>query len=554
MNQQILEPLKFYTGTGRQLHADNTSEYFESLVTTSGIDVEANRATSKAYESEVKKIDEISKKIKKYKIFRIISIVLIVLGALAAICGGLTYNWVMLAIGAVVAIAMVILIFAFLNKKIKSATAIRDELSQKAAKLLAEAEEQMAPLNALFSEKDTFDLIEKTVPDFSFLHSFTRTHERLMTDNYGFYPATDNNSSAFDTVQGTYLKNPFVYCRNILHRLGVETYHGTLVISWTETERDSDGRIRTVRRTETLHASVTKPKPFYSHDTYLIYGSHAAPDLSFSRGATHAEDLSEKQIEKKVKKGKKKLEKKAQKARKKGGSFQEMSNAEFEVLFGATDRDNEVQFRMMYTPLAQINTVDLITSEDGYGDDFAFRKAQKKNVIRSEHMQKWNMRAHPSNYYSYSVDIARNKFESFNNEYFKSIFFDFAPLMAVPIYNEEPPSFLIEENPYLGRFATFEHESAANLLGYENFTDYDSRTQAILKTSFISSDGVTDKVAVTAYSYTTAERLDLIPVFGGDGRMHAVPVPWTEYIPVSRTSSMSVTADEDGILRASIDY
>ena len=45
---------------------------------------------------------------------------------------------------------------------------------------------------------------------------------------------------------------------------------------------------------------------------------------------------------------------------KNGGQFQEMANSEFDVLFGANDRDHEVQFRLMYTPLAQRNTVDLI--------------------------------------------------------------------------------------------------------------------------------------------------------------------------------------------------
>jgi hypothetical protein len=35
-----------------------------------------------------------------------------------------------------------------------------------------------------------------------------------------------------------------------------------------------------------------------------------------------------------------------------------------------------------------------------------------------------------------------------------------------------------------------------------------------------------------------------VEVFGGDGRMHAVPVPWTEYIPVSRNSNVVIKAHD----------
>ena len=107
------------------------------------------------------------------------------------------------------------------------------------------------------------------------------------------------------------------------------TYRGSLVISWTETYRDSNGKIRTRRRTQTLTASVTKPKPYYHYNNYLVYGSQAAPKLMFSRSPQVKTNMSEKDIEKKVKKGEKELKKKAQQSVKNGGTFQEMVNSEF---------------------------------------------------------------------------------------------------------------------------------------------------------------------------------------------------------------------------------
>jgi hypothetical protein len=47
---------------------------------------------------------------------------------------------------------------------------------------------------------------------------------------------------------------------------------------------------------------------------------------------------------------------------------------------------------------------------------------------------------------------------------------------------------------------------------------------------------------VTAHGYEGIPRVDVIPMLGGDGNMHPVPVPWTEYLPVSQNSTMVVSA------------
>ncbi len=78
-----------------------------------------------------------------------------------------------------------------------------------------------------------------------------------------------------------------------------------------------------------------------------------------------------------------------------------------------------------------------------------------------------------------------------------------------------------------------------------------SITRNILKTSVVSrSDGVST-VSVTAHGYRGEKRVDYVRVYGGDGGWHSVPVPWTEYIPVSRTSMISV-AEKDGVGKPSL--
>ena len=45
---------------------------------------------------------------------------------------------------------------------------------------------------------------------------------------------------------------------------------------------------------------------------------------------------------------------------------------------------------------------------------------------------------------------------------------------------------------------------------------------------------------MTACGYRGEDRLDYVSVFGGDGEWHEVPVEWVEYLPVERTSPMTV--------------
>ena len=45
---------------------------------------------------------------------------------------------------------------------------------------------------------------------------------------------------------------------------------------------------------------------------------------------------------------------------------------------------------------------------------------------------------------------------------------------------------------------------------------------------------------VRAYSFRTEPRVDYVSMRGGDGAIHSVPVPWTEYIPVDNTSTVKL--------------
>jgi len=72
----------------------------------------------------------------------------------------------------------------------------------------------------------------------------------------------------------------------------------------------------------------------------------------------------------------------------------------------------------------------------------------------------------------------------------------------------------------------------------------DTKTQAILKSTFISTADYVDEACITAYSYDIEQRVDFVPVMGGDGRIHNVPVNWDEYLPLEAENHFYITAND----------
>ena len=115
--------------------------------------------------------------------------------------------------------------------------------------------------------------------------------------------------------------------------MGSQVYHGHKTIYWTEYYYDSHGNRHSRSRSQTLHAALEKPKPFYDTVTTLTYCAQAGDNLSFSRNAKHYEKKDSKEIERIVRKGERNLKKLTDEAIKKNSDFMAMANTTFEVLF-----------------------------------------------------------------------------------------------------------------------------------------------------------------------------------------------------------------------------
>ena len=517
MNSVIYNPLEEYESKYKNTHFEKTNQFFDNLVQQSGIDIEKNRGTVRLYNEYKDNLAKLKKKLFWMKVLRVIMCITLLL------------------------IPVVIL---KITPKIKELRQEIEEADTKADELLSEAYIQMRPLNALFTDRDAIDIIESTVPMLHFDKCFSVKQEADMRINYDFCEFDENEKSTIDVLAGNYNENPFLFENKLIHTMGTETYHGYKTIHWTETYRDSEGKTRTSHRSETLHATVTKPKPFYNTQVVLNYCSQGGPDLAFSRDASHLDRKSEWALEQHVKRGEKKLKKKTDKAIGQNDDFTSMSNTDFEVLFDALDRTNEVQFRTLFTPLAQTNMVDLILSKVGYGDDFHFFKIKRTNRIISKHSQGRGINLLSGDYTSYSYDIIKENFVGKNVEFFKAVYFDFAPLWAIPMYQERPVHSLKPIPDYSQLYSLKECEALANMVNRDYVVHPKTKTQAILKSEFVSSKDNIDETCITAYSYDIEKRVDTVSVYGGDGRFHNVHVEWDDYLPLVESNHFYISTNE----------
>ena len=516
MNSIIYDPLQEFESKYRDKHSDNTDKFFDDLVQKSGVDIEKNRETVRLYNEYKENLAKMKRRLTWWKVLRVILCIIFI---------------------------FIPLVIWKITPKIKTMKAEIEEADKKVAELLEEAHNQMLPLNQLFTNRDALNIIESTIPLIRFENNFSIKQELDMKVNYDFV-ADDAEQSTLEVLAGHYNDNPFLFENKLVHKMGEETYHGSKTIHWTETYRDSNGKLQTRHRSETLHASVTKPKPFYNTQVVLNYCAQGGPELSFSRDASHLDLKNERQLERHVKRGEKKLKKKSDKAVGDNSQFTSMSNSEFEVLFDALDRNNEVQFRTLFTPLAQTNMVSLILSKIGFGDDFHFIKAKRTNQIISNHSQGRVINLLSNNYTSYSFDIIKENFIGKNIKFFKEVYFDFAPLWAIPIYQERPIHSLNPIPDYAQLYSLKESEVLANAVDARYVVHPDTRTQAILKSSYIGTKNNMDETCITAYSYDIEPRTDIVSVYGGDGRYHDVPVNWDLYIPLEASNNFYITRNE----------
>ena len=517
-----LEPLKHYNHFLKDKHLENIENFLSGAVEKSKFNIEENRATVEAYKKKCKECEELENKISKKRAF----------------------SGFLLFIGIILCL-IIVGIFIILHRKNKVKKEL-EELEKQKAKLdkeknalLNQAKEQTAPLVAAISDETAIQLAEQTAPILDFDERCEPERVDRMVKQFGFVEDENPNHSTLVVQSGEINGNPFILDQTYVMEMRPKTYYGSIIITWTTVVHTQDGT-RRVTHTQTLTASVTKPHPEYSVQTKVTLASDCAPKLSFKRTPAGLAGKSDKEVERLVNKRDKEDQKLAEKAIKKGQSYTKMANSTFEAYFNSSDRNNEVEYRLMFTPLAQKNICFLFSQDKPYGDDITYIKNKCINTIYSTHSMNMDYSGGTYNYDSYDYEEVKKKFTDYNFSFFQGLYFDFLLYLSIPMFTQNTSHTYIPEKPCERNVSTYEAECLINKLDVKQFAPEGADTDIIMTTKLVSKEKDADHIKAVAHSFKEIAKVDIIPTLGGDGKMHGVPVNYFIYEPVEGETDMVI--------------
>lgn len=543
MDLLAYDPASGYAEVYKEQFASAAEAYFDSAVEKAHIDPQANAELA----SLIRKIREEKEKASTKKGCLIALNFFIIIGLIVyAIVLGCTitpenkvFQWTIFAVITVACWGLGLWkLFPLRNDLEKREKILKDQLNQS----LSAAQKQLAPLYDSFTWTTLTDLISSVIGPLKFDEFLSNELLRDLRENFGFSLEDEPDSTVTGAYSGTFYGYPFVFTEDISFAWTEKVWTGYLTITYKERITDLQGKTQYVTRTQILSATVTKPAPDFTKHRNFFFGHDSAPRLSFSRtpsslsgGEGFWHGLSKKYQLRKLRKFEQNLTDESQ--------YTMVANHDFEVLFRSENRDNEVEFRLLYTPLAQQYMVKLLNDKEaGYGDDFAYFKHGTVTRIASRHLNGTSLSDPPFRSDNFDLKEIRKTFLENSAEFFRSIYFTFAPLFLVPEYNV--PRLNSSEESDFSSISPSEIEGAAYCFG-QHFAHGKSITDNIFNVSSCDyQEGVIHAV-IEAIGFSGTEHVDYVPVWGGDGRWHNVPVPWVEYSEVVRHTPVEVWKEKE---------
>lgn len=551
----LFKPKEMYDRMLKKQYHDTALAYFSELITKSGVSEQENAKLVKQYELAKAQYEKEKKALGSIKfwrgflialsvIFGIVGIIALIIGIMVVTDGVADYApafFITSGVSIALTVLFIVLLCTVIKKKTKEQQKRTNEAKEVMDKAYAAVLKSVESLNRIYDWGIPQAVMEKATPIIDLDPVFMGDRLEYLIEKFGFREITSPKQSVLEVLSGNIHGNPFVLQKILDCTIKNKTYTGSIVIHWTTTYRDKNGT-HTRHHSQTLTASITRPAPYYSALTQLAFGSEAAPHLHFTRSPVHAEKMNDKEREKFINKRIKQLESKETKDLVRSENFTKLGNDEFDALFGAYDRDNEVEFRLLYTPLAQRNTIGLLKDQTPFGDDFHLKKDGMVTIVQSEHSQRFDYSSSPSTFFGYDIAKMKEKFVNYCDDFIKNLFFDLAPIISVPLYQMHKPKEYIYESPYRSNLSSFEQEVLANGLDADLFKPKEASNNLplILKAKDASKRGSGDSVRINALSFKETPMVEYITKLGGDGRMHTIPVHWIQYDEVHKESNIGI--------------
>ena len=546
--EKLLEPLKYYKSEFAEKFLDKLTKNFEDLLKKSNIDIEANRKSVKEYNDIIKNKNKNNRKLKFLNVCSCILFLIVfylifcdlnfifLLKKLSVSKGDIQETVLKTVLLSIVIILTLIFNFKYLGKKIKDFKEKNNDLEAELQSKREECYLQLYPFIKLLESNIANKITTNIIPNLNIDKNFKIERYAELVKKYGLAEKLKPRFSTKDIISGEILGNPFVIVKSLYNETVDKVYTGSRTVSWTEYYREN-GETKSHTVSQTLTASIVRPKEFFHENINLIYGNEAAEHLKFTREPKFVHELTPKKLQKHIKNTEKEIRKISERAVKEGKTFLEMGNTEFDALFYALNRNNEVEFRVLFTPTAQKNMIELLKDKD-FGDDFYFDKDEKLNIISNN--KEWTLNINKSYYNDFSFDVIKERYFEINKEFFKNFYKLFLPILSIPVYHQHKSQDYIYGNEFGYNYNPYSSEVMANFLGEDIFSHPDTTTSTILKTNTTKTKGDIDLVEVIGNSYKEVSRVEYIPVRADNGRVYDVPVNWVEYVPLTACNKMEI--------------
>lgn len=390
------------------------------------------------------------------------------------------------------------------SDKLKIAQGERDE---KYVKLVT----KLYPLTNNLDSDVVFDLLEKLIPPLKF-DSFLSVKNSKVWDKY---IAANNDRSMMNCFSGSIKQNPFIVTHAKHTGMFPFTYSGTVVRYATRT-RTVNGRTETYSVAVPVTATVVLPAPKWWETVTLYYLNNAASELCFANAKAFKDEKS------------------AIKFFSKNNKMSAMDNPAFDRYFPCK-RNDEIAFRTLFSPLAQENIVELFKIRN----DYSVEKNFLLTTINSNEFlpSKFNYSLMPLKR-EFDIRKIEKMFFSILYEFIKNIYWMFAPILSIPLYQQYESRWTPPKKPE--PFAIHENEALINKAYNPSIFNHPScETQNILKCETISTnDDGTQIVNVTAHGYKMNRRIEVVTIVHPEVGPTPVPVPVIDYIQVAKTSQV----------------
>lgn len=546
---RIDEPLRSYPAL-RDAFEKKIQALYDDYVKQSKVDLPSNESNYQKYLKQKDATDSSNRAYRSAKNQRTAMIVFAVIFLIAGIVsiavsvmaeGSNLTAIILAAVFPSLALILAIAAFAY-RKRIRQRLLEFSSKNKVLEKMRGELEEQMQPLWSIVARRlslpAVLDVLKQTLPELD-MRVGIGERENLLVSQESYDPQTSRHMSVCEGFSGAWSENPFIWRTDAKTELRPKVYLGTLAISWTETVPDGKGGTRIVHHTQVLTASKSAPAPVYWKDSGLFLLNNTLSEVNFSRTPSGiGPKTSDKEFSSYVKKRGKELRKIMDDSIKKGGTFTALANEDFEAVFWATDRTNEAGFRSLFTPLAQQNLIQLARSEP-YGDDFAMVKEGKVIGVFTKHDVDEGIDFSFPDLSILSAKALEEDLSGRAMSFFRRLYFDWAPLLSIPACQMDG-SYRSFSEKELDDIPYVELERVVNQMPQTAFNNPKATTEAILKIASKARLQGVNALTVRALSYQGVPRVDIVPTLGGDGRIHPVPVPWTEYLPLTNDTDWYV--------------